>query len=79
MCLSSPQNPACGYRPAMYNSGNRWLYFSYQYFNSVPNTDVATEVVEKLRHVRHHELISAVTQTGSQEHHRVNQGASSDR
>lgn len=53
--------------------------FFLAYFNSVPRIDVATEVLEKLRHVRHHEHISTVTQTGSQEHHRVNQGASSDR
>lgn len=80
MYLFGPKNPVCGCSPAaQYNSENRWLYFSYQYFNSVPSIGVATEMLEKLRHVRHHELISTVTQTGSQEHHRVNQGASSDR
>lgn len=71
--------PVCGYSPAIYNPRNRWLYFSFQCFNSVPSIDITTQVLEKLRHVRHHKLISNVALTGNQEHHRVNRGASSDR
>jgi len=77
--LFSAKNPMCAYSLAMYNPGNKWLYFYFQYFNSVPDIDITTEVLEKLRHVWHHQLISAVTLTGNQEHHRVNRGASSDR
>lgn len=77
--LFSAKNPVCGYSPAMYNPGHRRLYFPFQYFSSVPSIEITTQVLEKLRHVRHRKLISNVTLTGSQQHHRVNRGASSDR
>lgn len=60
--LYSAKNPICRYSPALYNPGN----FSFQYFSLVPDIDITTQMLEKLRHIRHHKLISNVTLSGSQ-------------
>lgn len=76
--IYSAKSTMCGHSSAMYKPGNRWLYFSFQNYNSVPSIDITRQVLEKLRHIRHHTPMSTVTLTGNQKHHRVNRGVSSD-